>query len=143
MKLSTLNTKLSTLLPLLLLLSGCKGEKMCDTPIGDATCQLELMQYPNLIGGNGYEYIVGGYQGLVVIRISTEEYATYERTCPHDHGRLEVSKDYGNTVLQCPQCHSCFSAFTDGTPLDGSQTSCSLYQYSTHCASGILYISNW
>ena len=101
------------------------------------------MQYPNLIGGHGYEYLVGGYQGLVVIRLGLEEYTTYERTCPHDYGRLEVSKDYGNTVLECPKCHSQFNAFADGLPLEGSQTSCPLYRYSTHYASGILYISNW
>ena len=137
-------TRASVLLILVVaLFTGCKGDKVCNTPMGDASCQLDLMQYPNLIGGNGYEYIVGGYQGLAVIRISTEDYAAYERTCPHDRGRLEFSKDYGNTVLECPDCHSRFNAFADGVPLEGSQTSCSLYQYSTHYASGTLYISNW
>ena len=111
--------------------------------MGDASCQLDLIQYPNLTGGNGYEYIVGGYQGVVVIRTSLEEYVAYERTCPHDHGRLAVSKDYGTAVLECPECHSRFNAFADGMPLDGSQTSCPLYQYSTYCASGVLYISNY
>lgn len=111
--------------------------------MGDASCQLDLIQYPNLTGGNGYEYIVGGYQGVVVIRTSLEQYVAYERTCPHDHGRLSVSGDYGTAVLECPECHSCFNAFADGMPIDGSQTSCPLYQYSTHYASGILYISNY
>jgi len=125
------------------LFTGCTPEARCDTPMGDATCQLDLMQYPNLTGGNGYEYLYGGYQGIVVIRTSLEQYVAYERTCPHDHGRLAVSKDYGNTVLECPDCHSRFNAFADGQPLDGSQTSCPLYQYSTHYSAGILYISNW
>lgn len=131
------------LLSFLLLLSSCNPEERCDVPMGDATCQLELMNYPNLLGGAGYEYLVGGYQGLVVIRIGMEEFVTYERTCPHDEGRLEVSKDYGNTVLECPLCHSRFNAFADGTPLDGSHTACPLYHYSTHYSNGILYISNW
>ena len=128
---------------LLLLLASCNPETRCDTPMGDASCQLDLIQYPNLTGGNGYEYIVGGYQGVVVIRTSLEQYVAYERTCPHDHGRLSVSGDYGTAVLECPECHSCFNAFADGMPIDGSQTSCPLYQYSTHYASGILYISNY
>lgn len=127
----------------LLVFSSCNPETRCDTPMGDASCQLDLIQYPNLTGGNGYEYIVGGYQGVVVIRTSLEQYVAYERTCPHDHGRLSVSGDYGTAVLECPECHSCFNAFADGMPIDGSQTSCPLYQYSTHYASGILYISNY
>ncbi len=125
------------------LVSACTPEVRCDTPMGDATCRVDLALYPNLTGGNGYEYLVGGYQGVVVIRMGWEDYAAYERTCPHDRGRLEVSKDYGNTILECPECHSRFNAFADGMPLDGSQTSCSLYQYSTHYSAGSLYINNW
>lgn len=132
-----------TILLLAILLSGCRPEYQCNVPIGDAACQLELMQYPNLIGGKGYEYIVAGYQGVVVIRTSISEYAAYERTCPYDEGRLEVSADYGNTVLECPQCHSRFNAFAGGVPVEGSLTSCSLYQYSAVADGGVLYIGNY
>ena len=59
---------------LLFTFSGCSPETRCDTPMGDASCQLDLIQYPNLTGGNGYEYIVGCYQGVVVIRTSLEQY---------------------------------------------------------------------
>ena len=123
--------------------ASCNPETRCDTPMGDATCQLDLMQYDNLSNVGGYEYLVGGYQGIVVIRLGLEQYVAYERTCPHDHGRLSVSKDYAGSVLECPKCHSCFIADLDGIPLDGSQTSCPLYQYSTHYSAGTLYISNW
>jgi nitrite reductase/ring-hydroxylating ferredoxin subunit len=91
----------------------------------------------------GYEYLIGGYQGMAVIRTGWNEFMAYECTCPHDHGRLAMDKDYGNLVLRCPLCGSGFSTFGDGFPLDGSLTSCPLYHYNTYYDGAILYISTY
>lgn len=126
-------------------LCGCGKDHYCDVPIGDATCHIDPNSplYPGLNTMTGYEYLIGGYQGLAVIRTGWNEFMAYECTCPHDHGRLEMDKEYGNLVLRCPQCGSGFSTFGDGFPLDGSLTSCPLYHYNTYYDGAILYISTY
>lgn len=126
-------------------LCGCGKYHYCDVPIGDATCQIDPNSplYPGLNTMTGYEYLIGGYQGMAVIRTGWNEFMAYECTCPHDHGRLAMDKDYGNRVLRCPLCGSGFSTFDDGFPLDGSLTSCPLYHYNTYYDGAILYISTY
>ena len=126
-------------------LCGCGKDHYCDVPIGDATCQIDPNSplYPGLNTMTGYEYLIGGYQGMVVVRTGWNEFMAYECTCPHDHGRLAMDKDYGNLVLRCPLCGSGFSTFGDGFPLDGSLTSCPLYHYNTYYDGAILYISTY
>ena len=126
-------------------LCGCGKYHYCDVPIGDATCQIDPNSplYPGLNTMTGYEYLIGGYQGMAVIRTGWNEFMAYECTCPHDHGRLAMDKDYGNRVLRCPLCGSGFSTFDDGFPLDGSLTSCPLYHYKTYYDGVILYISTY
>lgn len=124
---------------------SCGKEYMCDVPIGDATCQIDPNSpiYAGINNCDGYEYLVGGYQGIVVVRINWNEFAAYERTCPADSGRLEMAEGYGNIVLECPRCHSQFNTFADGAPLSNSLTMCYLYQYTTHYDGRTLYISNY
>ena len=132
-------------------LCGCGKDHYCDVPIGDATCQIDPNSplYPGLNMVGSYQYLIGGYQGIVVIRTTMfkldegGEFLAYECTCPHDHGRLAMDKDYGNLVLRCPLCGSGFSTFGDGFPLDGSLTSCPLYHYNTYYDGAILYISTY
>lgn len=140
----------NTVLPLLLLaaallLAGCDKDRMCNVPIGDATCQLDpnSAEYPGLNNLSSYQYLIGGYQGIVVIRTSWSEFVAYECTCPHDQGRLEMAEGYGNLVLECPECGSLFSTFADGAPMEGSKTSCFLQQYNTYYDGRLLYISNF
>lgn len=132
-------------LSMLLFVAACDKEHMCRVPIGDATCQIDPNSplYPGINNCDGYEYIYGGYQGIVVVRTGWNDFAAYERTCPADSGRLEMASSYGNIVLECPKCHSQFNTFGDGTPLQGSRTSCFLAQYSTYYDGQILYISNY
>ena len=126
-------------------LCGCGKEYFCDVPVGDATCQIDPNSplYPGLNTMSSYEYIYGGHQGIVVIRTAWDEFVAYERTCPHDHELLEMDEAYGNLVLACPECGSKFSTFGDGFPLDGSLTSCPLYQYPTYYDGLLLHISNY
>lgn len=133
---ATASNKILLILGMLILTGsfcGC-GDERCSTPIGEAYCVLEpdspLYYSLNTVGG--YEYLVGGHRGLVVIRTALDEFVCYERSCPACHDvAVEVSKDWGSGVLECPQCGSRFSVYTEGVPLDGSITRCPLYQYST------------
>ena len=133
------------LLCLLLLLVGCGKERACNIPIGEAACKIDpnSPMYAGINNCDGYVYLVGGNQGIVVVRTSWSEFAAYERTCPYDTARLEINPEYGNIVVECPKCHSRFNTYADGCPLDGSQTSCYLYEYGTNYDGSLLYISNY
>lgn len=117
---------------LLLLLSACRKNKECDVPIGNASFTIDLRSADaaHLTDIGGYVYASGGNKGVCVLHVSANEYNAFERTCPHDHDvAVEVDSESGGLVLQCPKCGSRFLA-TDGMPLEGSVTSCYLYQYS-------------
>ncbi len=118
-----------------LLLVGCNRGDHCRVPIGEAnfTLQPNNAAYRGLNNVGGYEYFYGGHRGIVVVRTFLDEFVAYERTCPLDtNTQLFVSDTIGAAVLECPKCLSRFSTYSDGMPLDGSATSCCLYQYSTH-----------
>lgn len=117
-----------------LLLAGCRGENNCRIPIGDAnfTVQPNSAMYSGLNNVGGYQYFTGGHRGIVVIHTYIDEFAAYERTCPVDtNTQLWVSDSIGSAVLECPKCGSRFSTYSNGSPLQGSATSCSLWEYST------------
>lgn len=124
------------------LLCSCKRDKQCNTPIGASACTIDPNSplYNNLNNVGGYEYIVGGNHGVFVMRTGLNDFVAYERTCPRDHDAAVVVEDgWDGTVLRCPVCGSRFNTYADGMPLDGSATSCPLYEYST-TYDGMLYI---
>ena len=129
----------------LLCLASCDKEVRCRVPIGDATCQLDPDSplYPGLNTCDGYEYLIGGYNGIVVIRTGWETFVAYERSCPNDTARLEILPEYGNLVLVCPECGSRFSTFADGAPIDGNKTPCYLWKYGAYYDGSLLYLSNY
>ena len=97
--------------------------------------------YSGLNNVGGYMYFTGGHRGVVVVRTAYDQFVAYERTCPADStSRVEISEEFGSSVLECPDCHSCFSVYADGVPLDGSATPCPLYQYSTSYSGGQLWV---
>lgn len=136
---------LTLLLVLTFLSASCGKENMCSIPIGNATCTLflDMPDYYPLRTVGGSVNIIGGNRGVTVIRLSINEFAAYERTCPHDHdATLEVEPGSGGAVLLCPVCGSRFSTYAEGAPIDGSVTSCSLYRYSTSY-DGLYTLSIW
>jgi len=117
----------------LLLLAGCKKEHRCDTPFGDANCTIDISAavFSPLWDINGYAYVLGGNKGIILTHPSSNEFKAFERTCPKDHDAAVVMReDSDGLILECPVCGSRFLSI-DGTPLDGSATSCSLLEYNT------------
>ena len=130
-------------LALLLPFLSCDRENQCHISIGITNFNIEpdAAYYQGLNNVGGYMYFVGGNRGVVIIRTSYTDFVAYERTCPHDNNSaVEVSEEYGSAILECPVCHSCFVVESDGIPIDGSATTCQLYQYSTTYSGGKLYV---
>lgn len=72
----------------------------------------------NVIGG--YIYITGGYKGIIIYRLSQEEFVAFERACPYhpqtDCERLVV--DTSGLFMYDPVCGSSF-IITDGSKISG------------------------
>ncbi|MBQ7280950.1 MAG: hypothetical protein IJR13_09580 [Bacteroidales bacterium] len=118
---------------LLFCATGCRKDRTCGVPYGDgAIIDLSMPEMTPLgtVGGN--LTINRGHKGIFVIRTSFYgDFLAFECACPFDND-IAVEPTEGFTgLLQCPKCKSIFNANSSGEPLEGSQTPCSLYQYST------------
>ena len=130
------------LLLLFLLLSAC-GKNDCHVTIGETNFSIRPneAEYYGLNNPGGYLYLTGGHRGIVVVRLAYDRFVAFERTCPEDNSTpVEISSDWGSSLLECPQCHSCFVVENDGIPLDDAATSCPLYQYNTIYSGGELWV---
>ncbi|MCK9204941.1 MAG: hypothetical protein M0P58_10980 [Bacteroidales bacterium] len=99
-------------------------------------------QYINLNPVNGWETVVGGYNGILIYRKSINEFVAFERACPYDplSDGAQVRVDGSGITCTCPICGSKY-IMTDGTPFDGP-SHFPLKQYTTIYDGAILYISN-
>lgn len=123
---------ISVLFPLLLL-TACGGD-MCRTPFGEGGT-LDLMQadFLSLYNSPGETLVINrGYRGILVHCTNLSEYVAFDCVCPHclDIG-MSPDDPRRASMLTCPRCGSRFDLFF-GNPLQGAQTSCTLFQYNTH-----------
>jgi len=97
--------------------------------------------YINLNHVGGYEYLTGGYNGIVVYRVSNETFVAFDRACPYDfknNCRIQVEPSSITSIDSC--CGSRF-LLTDGSPFQGP-ASVSLKQYKATYDGNILHITN-
>jgi hypothetical protein len=126
-----------------LLAAACGRETRCYVPIGLTNFSIDpnSAYYPGLNYVGGYMYLTGGHRGVVVVRTSFDSFVAYERTCPADStSAVAISDEYGSALLECPECHSLFIVEADGYPMEGSATTCPLYQYGTTYSGGELWV---
>ncbi|MFZ4401820.1 MAG: hypothetical protein ACOYO1_17455 [Bacteroidales bacterium] len=97
--------------------------------------------YQKLTTIGGWEYLTGGYNGIVVYRASQDEFVAFDRACPYDYKngcRIVVESSFTTTIDSC--CGSRF-LLTDGSPFKGPAT-VSLKQYKAIYDGNNLHISN-
>ena len=117
-----------------MLMYACSKDNTCGVPHGDgALVDLSLPEMNDLATVGGNLTINRGHKGIFVIRTTAAgDFLAFECACPKDHDTAVLPVDgWDGSILQCPKCHSSFSLYADGTPIEGSATPCSLYQYST------------
>lgn len=99
-------------------------------------------EYNELSHVDGWIYLTGGYNGILVYRISLTEFVAFERACPWDfqNDTARVQVEASGITCACPVCGSKY-IMTDGTPFDGPSRLI-LKQYQTTYEGGLLYIYN-
>lgn len=117
-----MRTLLSAIAITLVLLSGCRSNTGDFVPnvLVDATLSLNLPAYQNLnlIGGLVFVRDLG-YRGLVVHRLTLDEFRAYDMACTNQPSNPchVVALDTASNLLQCGCCESRFSL--DGFPARG------------------------
>ncbi len=102
----------------------------------NSTMYIEL----NTIGG--WVYLTGGYKGLLVYRISVDEFVAYDRACPYDpfDPAARIVMDPSGLTCSDSNCTSQFGIL-DGSIIKGPAT-IPLKRYNTYYDGSILSISN-
>jgi nitrite reductase/ring-hydroxylating ferredoxin subunit len=99
-------------------------------------------EYYRLNTVNGWEMLTGGYKGILVFRVSPDEFTAFERACPYDwqNSNARIVVDTSGITAYCPSCKSEF-ILLDGTPFKGP-SHFSLKRYNATYDGSILYIYN-
>jgi nitrite reductase/ring-hydroxylating ferredoxin subunit len=108
---------------------------------------VSITLYPNTLTSDyipvsGWVYVTGGYRGLIVYRMTENEFMAYERTCPYDpdEDNAIVEVDSSNIIAVDHNCGSQY-ILTDGSPIKGP-SGYPLQQYRTSYDGEHLRISN-
>lgn len=125
------------------LLLSCK-DKESYVPYADVNIYINVnsTQYIGLNSVGGWVYLTGGYRGIIVYRLSPEEFVAFERTCPYDPeistARVQVENS-GLTAIDS----TCGSRFIliDGSVYSPPATT-SLKSYRTSFNGEVLHIFN-
>ncbi|MCX6244785.1 MAG: hypothetical protein NTU98_08775 [Bacteroidetes bacterium] len=99
-------------------------------------------EYIRLNTVNGWEYLTGGYRGIIVFRASANGFMAYERACPYDWDQTttRINVDSSGITTVCPSCNSKF-ILTDGSPFSGPSPY-PMKQYQTSFNGTTLFIYN-
>ncbi|MBL4715071.1 hypothetical protein JYT59_00665 [Sphingobacteriaceae bacterium AH-315-L07] len=104
--------------------------------------QLIIVNYPSLTAVNGWEYISGGSKGIIVYRVSTDEFKAYDRNCSYEPlsscAKCNVDSSGLTAIDTC--CGSEFQLL-DGSVLTSPATK-PLREYQTSYDGSILTITN-
>ncbi len=72
--------KIAFLISIILILS-CQDEENNNIPDVEVNIVIQLGEFKNLATVGGWEYIVGGSRGIIIARISQNEFKAYDRHC--------------------------------------------------------------
>lgn len=126
---------------LLLIVPGCNKENQPVIPYVFVSLQL----YPNsmdYIQVGGYKYVDGGYRGILIYRILSDQFAVYERCCPYDPDKTgaRVTVDASGMICIDSVCESKYLLY-DGSPY-GGPSPYMLMQYKYSYDGDVLMIYN-
>ncbi len=108
-----------------------KDENLIPYVTVDFTIDILSTFYTELTSVGGYVYLTGGYKGILIYRLSMEEFLAYDRCCSYEPRepceRIQMEPSGLTMIDSC--CGSRF-IILDGTPIEGPATRM-LRQYRT------------
>lgn len=137
---------ISVALVLLLSSTWSCGEKQAHDSIPEVSVNLYLdinsTMYIELNTIGGWVYLTGGYKGILVYRVSVDEFVAYDRGCPYDpfEAAARIVMDPSGLTCSDSNCTSQFGIL-DGSVIKGPAT-VPLKRYNTYFDGNTLSISN-
>lgn len=127
-----------------LLTTACKKEQAVAVPLVsvDISINLNLPEYNALQVVGGWAYVIGGSEGLIVYRKSTDEFSALDRHCTYQSAeQCRVTVDDSQVMARDTSC--CHSAFLlmDGSVVNGP-AALGLKRYNTTFNGTVLRIFN-
>lgn len=139
------NSLKRVLLFLLLLLVSvtCGEDEQHPVPLVPVDFRINLeFQYIELNSIGGHVNVYGGFGGIVIYRMSIDEFTAFDRACPFDpqdvNARIIVED---SPLAKCNVCESVY-LLLDGSPVSGP-TRHPLRQYRTVYSDPYLYVSSY
>ncbi|MBP8823858.1 MAG: hypothetical protein KBH07_09450 [Flavobacteriales bacterium] len=125
-------------------LPACKKDQQVAVPLVtvDISINLNLPEYNALQVVGGWAYVIGGSEGLIVFRRSTEEFSALDRHCTYQSAdQCRVTVDDSQVMARDTAC--CHSAFLlmDGSVVNGP-AALGLKRYNTTFNGTVLRIFN-
>ena len=127
------------------ILVGCEGYNHPNLP----KVPVNFTIYPNDVSyldlnwAGGHMYFTGGVNGIVVYRLTDDQFLAFERACPYDwddEDEPRVSVEADGITLKCVKCGSLFKIL-DGSVITGP-SKYFLQRYNTKYDGMILRVHN-
>ena len=126
---------------------SCKKEEDNDIPnvMVDFTINLNLPEYFNLSAPGGWIYVNGGVKGIVIYRLTLNDFYAIERNCSYQPSNGDrVSVDTANTTfLIDAACGSKFNMVNGGSLVNGPATHPLKRYNATYDGSNLLHVYNY
>ncbi len=114
--------KLILIIVLLFAMASCDEDREHPVPYVHVNFEFNVIHY-NLSGpGSSHQFSVdesGGYRGIIVHRLTMDEFRAYDRACPCDPNNCMVSIDPENPLLATDPCCGSTFLLLDGTIVEG------------------------
>jgi len=127
-----------------LLLFGCSKNEEQNIPLVrvDVTIYTNNPSFNAISVPGTWTYINGGSRGIIIYRVSNDEFRAYDRHCTYDSGNSCALVSVDNTnITGIDECCGSTFILTDGTVTKGP-ASLSLKQYQTSFDGAVLRIYN-
>ncbi|MGD1845448.1 MAG: hypothetical protein ACFB10_08655 [Salibacteraceae bacterium] len=140
-----LSKKLGWVLLLCLTVWACRKDDSNITGIPLVNVNIQLFTndpaFINLQVPGGFDYITGGSRGIVVYRLSNDQFMAYDRHCPYQvEDACQVAVDSSGVILEDACCGSRY-IITDGSVVRGPSAA-QLQMYQTEFNGSVLRIFN-
>ncbi|TVQ15135.1 MAG: hypothetical protein EA361_06415 [Bacteroidetes bacterium] len=127
----------------ILFIQGCSKEDRHPVPLVPVEFRINTeFQYIELNSIGGWVNVYGGFGGIVIYRMSVDEFTAFDRACPvhpYDQEARLVVED--PPIARCNVCESTY-LLLDGSPVSGPARH-PLRQYRTVYSEPYLFVTNY
>tara|TARA_B110000438_G_C15256999_1_gene412334 strand:- start:5 stop:421 length:417 start_codon:yes stop_codon:yes gene_type:complete len=126
------------------ILFGCEPQSPFPNTYVNIAIPINMPEYNNLTIPLGYEYIIGGLGGIIILRDLDNNFIAYDRACTYEMDADCIITGESTTydaILHCGNCCESKFIIVDGSVTEGPANQ-ALKRYNTSLNGDILYITN-